>query len=77
MSQENVEIVKALFAAGEAMDKQGLLAVLPDSSNSSATGHRVDRRPSAGGRTGLPRTRGRARIVGAVARTVGGVRVRD
>jgi hypothetical protein len=30
MSQENVEIVKGLFAAGEAMDKQALMAVLPE-----------------------------------------------
>jgi ketosteroid isomerase-like protein len=29
MSQENVEFVKQFFAAGEAMDKQALLEVLP------------------------------------------------
>jgi ketosteroid isomerase-like protein len=30
MSQENVEFVKGLFAAGASMDKQALLAALPD-----------------------------------------------
>ena len=30
MSQENVEFVKNLWAAGESMDKQALLAALPD-----------------------------------------------
>jgi ketosteroid isomerase-like protein len=30
MSQENVEFVKGLWAAGESMDKQALLAALPD-----------------------------------------------
>jgi ketosteroid isomerase-like protein len=30
MSQENVEFVKGLWAAGESMDKQTLLAALPD-----------------------------------------------
>ena len=29
MSQENVEFVKQFFAAGEAMDKQALLGILP------------------------------------------------
>ena len=30
MSQENVEFVKALFAANQEMDKQALLAALPE-----------------------------------------------
>jgi len=30
MSQENMEFVKGLWAAGESMDKQALLAALPD-----------------------------------------------
>ena len=30
MSQENIEFVKSFFAAGEAMDKQALLAALPE-----------------------------------------------
>jgi ketosteroid isomerase-like protein len=30
MSQENVEFVKGFFAAGESMDKQALLAALPE-----------------------------------------------
>jgi hypothetical protein len=78
MSQANVEFVEALYAQAGAMDKQTLLAALPEIiSQLCDPDVEWAEDPQRADASDLSRARRCARVVGAVVGGVRGVQIRD